>query len=51
MNFQPVIFDKSKDNNDIFSHNDSTILLNNIKIDNVNINVEKLYETSSMKKR
>ena len=37
-----VIFDKSKDNNDIFSHNDSTILLNNIKIDNVNINVEKL---------
>ena len=46
-----VIFDTSKDNNDIFSHNGSNVLLNNIKIDNVNINVEKLYETSSMKKR
>ena len=46
-----VIFDKFNNKNDIFSHKGSTVLLNNIKIDNVDINVEKLYETSSMKKR
>ena len=45
------IFDKFKNNNDIFSQIGSNVYLNNTKINNIHINVEKLYENSLMKKK
>ena len=45
-----VIFDEINNTKDIFSQKGSSILFNNIKIKNVQINIKKLYESSSMKK-
>ena len=45
-----VIFDEINNTKDIYSQKGSSILFNNIKIKNVQINIKKLYESSSMKK-